>query len=201
MNQQQNEGPDQLHLLVTAGSLRTGSLNKLFARGIAKVALRLPNVASAEYMDPRDLHLPLYDGDIETAAFPEGAERLAESLRRTRLLLISTPEYNGAISPVTKNMIDWVSRLKPNPWPSTRVLLFGASPGALGAVRGLLQCQSAFQLAGAHVWPQMFGLSKAHERLAAAQTGPDGLLPDDAEKVLQLIRSFLVGWPGGWPVN
>lgn len=58
-----------------------------------------------------DFELPFYNGDIEEEiGLPENAKKFKEILNHMDGLVISCPEYNGGISAVMKNFIDWVSR-------------------------------------------------------------------------------------------
>jgi chromate reductase, NAD(P)H dehydrogenase (quinone) len=95
-------------LLAFAGSTRKGSLNQALLdlsvreardRGAEVTAIRL-----------KDFALPIYDGDLEVEAFPQAAHDLKALFRAHHGFLIATPEYNGSVSAVLKNAIDWVSR-------------------------------------------------------------------------------------------
>src|SRR5262249_37381156 len=61
-----------------------------------------------------------------------------------------SPEYNGGYAPALKNALDWASTAKPGA-PATGlagkvVALGGASPGALGAYRGLTPLRTSPEL-------------------------------------------------------
>jgi len=71
------------------------------------------------------------------------------------------PLYNGGIPGTLKNAIDWVSRGIPIPFDQKPLLLLGASPGRLAAVRGLWHTRVPFEAMGALVYPKMFGLPAA----------------------------------------
>lgn len=103
-------------------------------------------------------------------------------------IIIATPEYNGGIPGVLKNALDWASRAKPNPIDSKHILLLGASPGALGSVRGLWHTRVPFEALGAFVYPQMFGLAKAHEAF-----DEKGFLKDskNQEQLTKLVQNFI----------
>ncbi len=101
-----------MKLLIFAGSLRVDSCNKKFARE----ALRLVQEAGidAELVDLKDYHMPVYDGDLETASgIPEFTVKLGKKIASADALIISTPEYNGGIPGILKNVVDWLSREKP----------------------------------------------------------------------------------------
>jgi len=97
-----------VRLLALAGSTRTGSLNQaLLDLAVADARARGAEVTAVRL---KDFALPLYDGDLEVSAFPEGARELKALFRSHQGFLIATPEYNGGVSGVLKNAIDWVSR-------------------------------------------------------------------------------------------
>jgi chromate reductase, NAD(P)H dehydrogenase (quinone) len=95
-------------LLAMAGSTRAGSLNQALldlavadarAKGAEVTAIRL-----------KDFALPIYDGDLEAAAFPPAARELKKLFVGHHGFLMATPEHNGSTSAVLKNAIDWASR-------------------------------------------------------------------------------------------
>jgi chromate reductase, NAD(P)H dehydrogenase (quinone) len=57
--------------------------------------------------------LPLFDEDREAAGFPVDAERLRALFWEHDGFLIASPEYNGGVTGVLKNAIDWASRPVP----------------------------------------------------------------------------------------
>src|SRR3954469_13757089 len=94
-----------LHFLGISGSLRTGSYNTM----LLKTALSLvPEGVTTETADFSDF--PLYNYDVEIAAYPPAVSRMKEQIRRAGALVIATPEYNYSMPGVLKNAIDWVSR-------------------------------------------------------------------------------------------
>jgi len=96
-------------VLAFAGSTRGGSFNKRLVK-IAAVGVESAGV-SCTLIDLRDYPLPLYDADLEAeSGLPGNAVALKDLFLSHQGLLISSPEYNGSISPLLKNAIDWVSR-------------------------------------------------------------------------------------------
>jgi chromate reductase len=142
----------------------------------------------AEFVDLLDYPMPLYNADIEAAGMPEAVTRLAERIKAADALVISTPEYNGSISSVLKTTIDWVSRVKTSPWKDKPILLLGASPGALGAVRGLWHSRQPLEVLGAFVHPEMLGVPKAHEAFDEKGQFKDAA---QTERLRVLLGSFL----------
>jgi chromate reductase, NAD(P)H dehydrogenase (quinone) len=133
-----------MNILSFAGSLRKDSSNKKFAREAVRL-LEQNSQMRAEYLDLRDYPMPVYDGDIErNEGVPNIVTRLGGKIAQTHALIVATPEYNGSISSVLKNTIDWVSRLKPMPLAGKHLLLLSASPGAWGGIRGLWHSRVPF---------------------------------------------------------
>ena len=88
---------------------------------------------------------------------------LGKKIIDANALIISSPEYNGGISGVLKNAIDWILRMKPMPLADKHLLLLSASPGALGGVRGLWHTRVPLEALGVHVFPRVFWLPNAYE--------------------------------------
>ncbi len=124
------------HLLGISGSLRAGSFNTMLMEEAARA------FAPAEFTRA-DLHLPLYDGDLEEAeGIPASVQRLADQIAAADAVVIACPEYNKAPPGVLKNALDWVSRTKPNPWAGKPVAIVSATGGRAGGER----TQSALRL-------------------------------------------------------
>lgn len=113
-------------LLGLSGSLRTGSTNTALMLNAARL------FGPADFTQA-DLRLPLYDGDLEDATgAPASVLALHEQIAAADAVIISTPEYNKALSGVLKNALDWVSRVKPNPWAGKPVAVMSAAGGRAG---------------------------------------------------------------------
>lgn len=172
-----------MKILVFAGSLRQGSLNKKFAREAMRL-LSSREVAT-EFVDLQPLAIPVYDGDLEEASgVPAGVQALSEKILAADALLISTPEYNGSIPGILKNTVDWLSRLKPVSLSGKHLLLLAASPGALGGIRSLWHSRQPFEVLGTHVFPEMMALPLAHQAFDEA-----GALKD--AKVVERLGGLL----------
>ena len=61
-----------------------------------------------------------------------------------------------------KNVIDWVSRAKPQPFNERHGLLLSASPSMVGGNRGLWSLRVPLEHLGARIYPDMFSLAQAH---------------------------------------
>ncbi len=155
-----------MKILAFAASLRKDSFNRKLISQAAN-ALEAQGM-TVDHADFRDFEMPMYDGDFEDASgLPPGAREFVRRIQAADALVISAPEYNGGISGALKNAIDWASRQKPNPFDEKPVLLLGATLGGLSAVRGLWHTRVPLEAMGAYVYPEMFGLAKAHEAFAS----------------------------------
>ena len=116
-----------------SGSLRRESLNTALLRVASGL---LPDGASLELLNIRDV--PLYDGDLEAAAFPAAVNLLKQQIAAADGLLIATPEYNHSTPGVLKNVLDWLSRPSAghaDVFLRRPVAILGASPGPFGTAR------------------------------------------------------------------
>lgn len=93
--------------------------------------------------------LPFYNQDEELNP-PEIVKELRERIKSADAVLFATPEYNGSISGMLKNAIDWFSRVdlvlvnKPG-------MIVGASMGVLGTVKAQLQLRQILNSRGVGV--------------------------------------------------
>lgn len=118
-----------LTLLGIPGALRKGSTNRLL---LAQARLSFGTATQTE----ADLQLPLYDGDVETdQGIPKGAQILHAQIAAADAVVIACPEYNKAPPGVVKNALDWVSRIKGNPWKDKPVAIMSAAGGRGGGDR------------------------------------------------------------------
>ncbi|MFN7986305.1 MAG: NAD(P)H-dependent oxidoreductase [Thermoanaerobaculia bacterium] len=154
-------------ILALAGSLRSGSYNKL----ILSVAADGARAAGADVtrVDLRDYPVPPYDGDLEARdGIPAPALELKKLFRASDGLLIASPEYNAGISGTLKNVLDWVSRSAPGEKPlecyrGKVAGLCSASTGALGGIRGLAIVRLILGNIGVVVLPDQVAVPKAAE--------------------------------------
>lgn len=164
-------------ILVFAGSARAGSLNKKLAR-VAAAAVRAAE-AEATLIDLADYPMPLYDGDLEASeGLPASARKLKDLFIAHQGLLIVSPENNASVSALLKNTLDWISRQDGSesgliPYRGKVAALAGASPGALGGLRGLTHLRAILQTLNVLVLSEQVALGRAHEAF-----NEDGSLKD-----------------------
>jgi len=79
---------------------------------------------------------PIYNFDIQDATgFPAEVVAWADAISSADGLIIVSPEYNWSIPGGLKNAIDWVSRMKDQPFKDKPVALQSAAGGILGGSR------------------------------------------------------------------
>ena len=121
-----------LDVLVICGSLRKGSYNRALARllpSLAPPGLELREAPSFE-------RFPIYNGDVEASSgFSAEVTAWADAIRGADALIIVSPEYNWSIPGGLKNAIDWVSRMKEQPFKDKPVVLQSCAGGILGGSR------------------------------------------------------------------
>ena len=122
----------QLDVLVICGSLRKGSYNAALARTLPALAPGGMRLRDA----PSFASFALYNFDIQNeTGFPHEVNAWADAIRSADGLIIVSPEYNWSIPGGLKNAIDWMSRLKEQPFNGKPVAVQSAAPGLLGGSR------------------------------------------------------------------
>jgi chromate reductase len=121
-----------LNIVTICGSLRKASYN-------AALIKLLPSLAPASFRftaAPAFDTFPHYNSDIQNEkGFPAEVTAWADAIRAADGIIIASPEYNWTIPGTLKNAIDWVSRLKDQPFKGKPVALQSASIALLGGSR------------------------------------------------------------------
>jgi NAD(P)H-dependent FMN reductase len=154
-------------ILVLSGSLRTGSYNSRLAALAAK-ELTLAE-ADVSRISLADYPLPIYDADLEAnSGMPDMAIKLKQMFGAHQGVFIATPEYNASVTPLLKNAIDWVSRVREKNEPALAAYknrafaLAAASPGPYGGMRSLMAMRQVLELGcGAIVIPEQLSVASA----------------------------------------
>src|SRR5436189_6169159 len=85
---------------------------------------------------PSFADFPLYNADIQNSTgFPAPVNTLADAIRAADGVIFCTPEYNFTIPGGLKNAIDWVSRLKNQPFADKPAALQSCAGGIVGGSR------------------------------------------------------------------
>ncbi len=154
-------------ILAFSGSSRQASFNSKLVK-IAASAAKNEGV-EVTIVNLGDFPMPIYNADLETEqGLPEHASRFKQLLVEHDGLLISSPEYNSAFSPLLKNVIDWASRSESDDEPplvafrGKYAAIMSASPGALGGLRGLVFLRMLLSNIGITVIAEQQAISQAH---------------------------------------
>jgi chromate reductase len=159
--------PDSVRLLFFAGSARQGSYNRKLTRCAHQAAVA--KGFAADLIELADYPMPIYNGDAETAEGPpENARKLMELMRTYQGIFIASPEYNASVTPLLKNTLDWVSRVRDpadkgfDVYRSRVFALGAASPGQFGGMRSLLAIRQVLAVGlGALVLPDQIAITNA----------------------------------------
>jgi chromate reductase len=144
-------------VLAVAGSTRDDSLNKKLVVEAANLARQAG--ARVTVVDLKDYSLPFYDGDLEAkSGMPQKAQELRQLMIQSDAIFIASPEYNGSLSAVLKNAIDWASRNeKGGPsreaFQGKKFAIMSVSPGQGGGVRGLAHLRTIIESVGGTLLP------------------------------------------------
>jgi chromate reductase len=176
---------DQVNAIIICGSLRKGSFNASVARALPGLAP--PGLALTPA--PSFAGFPLYNADTEASGFPADVMALAEAIRAADGVVIVSPEYNWSIPGVLKNAVDWMSRVKEQPFFGKPVVLQSAARGLLGGARMQYHLRQSLTSVDAQIFirPEVFvnfAAQKIDEKSGALKDQP----------TIDMIKSQLEGF-------
>jgi NAD(P)H-dependent FMN reductase len=181
-------------ILVTAGSIRTGSFNaRLAALAIKELSLLDADVTRISLAD---YPMPIYDADLEAKSGPpENAVKLKRHFMGSHGIFIASPEYNASVTPLLKNALDWVSRVREGneaplaAYKNRAFAIGGASPGPFGGMRSHMALRQVLEIGcGALVIPDYITVREA----ATAFDDMDALKDERSAKQLKTVLERLV---------
>lgn len=187
-------------ILVFAGSIRTGSYNaRLAALAAKQFALAGADVSHISLID---YPMPLYDADLEQKSGPpQNAVKLKQIMWLHQGIFLASPEYNASVTPLLKNTIDWISRVRgvreaPLAVFKTRVFALGAaSDGPYGGMRSLMALRQVLELGcGALVIPEQVSVRGASQAFDEQDNLKDertaGLLQATVHRLIEVARQL-----------
>ncbi|MEM6513880.1 MAG: NAD(P)H-dependent oxidoreductase [Pseudomonadota bacterium] len=154
-------------ILAFSGSARKDSFNQQLVTAAARHAEAAG--ADVTLISLRDYPMPLYHQDEEAEhGQPDSVAALKTLFTEHDGLLIASPEYNGSITALLKNTLDWLSRRHDDEpsmvaYTGKVAAIMGASPGGLGGLRGLVHVRAILSNLGVMVIPKQFALRAAYE--------------------------------------
>ena len=181
----QGEGRPRKVLLIS-GSLRARSTNAAALRTIQADAPS--HVVCSFYEGMGDL--PYFNPDLEDQ-LPESVEKLRSGIHSSDAILLSTPEYAGALPGSLKNLLDWTigdaetGSIYEKPIGWLNVSPRGAR-GALAELRTVLEYTHA----------RIVDDAVADVPITLDMVGPDGVIRDPATRdQLAVVLRSVVGQP------
>ena len=154
-------------ILVLPGSTRGGSHNvklaALAVKELATIDIDVTRISLADYP------LPMFEGEFDEET-PANAIKLKEMIMAHHGVFIASPEYSASVTPLLKNAIDWVSRVRARGEPTYAAFrgrifaIASASPGRNGGLRSLMALRQILELGcGALVIPEQVAVANADE--------------------------------------
>lgn len=158
-------------IAVVVGSTREGSYNRALGE-LAAASLEAQG-ARVTRVDLAAFDLPLYSAAIEASAFPPDAQKLKTLFAAQDGLLFVSPEYNGSLSPLLKNAIDWASRptgdeglVALTAYRGKAAAIMSASISPFGGLRGLMHLRQILSTIQMLVIPEQVVVPNAHAAFA-----------------------------------
>lgn len=149
-----------MNLILFAASLRRDSFNQKLIDISADSARR--QQVHVNQLNFPDFCKQFYNADVENSqGIPSEIQLFSQYLQQSSGMLIAVPEYNGGIPGALKNLIDWVSRIRPSPLKGYPVSLISASPSPKGGTRGLEHTRQTLEACACHLNPDYFSLASA----------------------------------------
>jgi chromate reductase, NAD(P)H dehydrogenase (quinone) len=188
-------------ILVMPGSTRTGSHNvklaALAAKELTLIDAEVTRISLADYP------LPLYDADLDARhGQPANALALKQMIMAHHGVFITSPEYSASVTPILKNAIDWVSRVRERGDPTYAAFkgrvfaIASASPGRAGGLRSLMALRQILELGcGAFVIPEQVAIPNADQAFDnmddIVDTGTANLFRAELQRLVDMTRLMM----------
>ena len=188
-------------ILVMPGSTRTGSHNVRLAALAAKELTLID--ADVTRISLADYPLPIYEADLDARIGPAGQCALAQAddhgaPRRVH----HQPGILASVTPLLKNAIDWVSRVRERGDPTYAAFkgrvfaIASASPGRAGGLRSLMALRQILELGcGALVIPEQVAIPNADQAFDdmdnIIDTGTANLFRAELQRLVDMARLMM----------
>jgi chromate reductase len=187
---------DTLNILSICGSLRKGSFNAALQRTLPALA---PAGLSIKPASASFGSLPVYNFDDHQAnGIPAAVTEFVDAIRAADGLTITSPEYNWSIPGGLKNLIDWISRVKDQPFEGKPVALQSCAGGLLGGARMQYHLRQSLASIGAQVFvkPEVFVTFAAKKFDEKTLELTDQTTKDMVKLHLEAYEKFVRRWTG-----
>lgn len=185
-------------ILVLPGSTRPGSHNVRLAALAAKELTQLD--ADVTRISLADYELPIYEAELEARGGPpHNAVKLKQMFMAHQGVFIASPEYSASVTPLLKNALDWISRVRERGDPTyaafkNRVFaIASAAPGRSGGLRSLMALRQILELGcGALVIPEQVAIPQADSAFndmdEINDTHTANLLHAELARLVEMVR-------------
>ena len=184
-------------MLCLSGSTRSNSFNTALAASVKK-SLALANLPVTQ-ISLADYPMPIYNADDEAeSGQPDAAHKLHDLFCAHHGIFIASPEYNGSMTPLLKNTIDWISRIRrdgQSPFKRRVFAIGSATQGALGGIRGLIGLRQVLEVAlGAHVLAEQVAVPRCSELIAENGDITDervaGIMKNTMDRMIEMATYY-----------
>lgn len=175
-------------ILGLSGSLRAASSNT----GLLLLAQRLAPDGVDLRIDQSMAQLPFYNADLDTPeTWPAEVRAWRDLVATADGLWISTPEYNGSMTAVLKNAIDWVSRPLGQHLLTGKVISLSASAGGSGGAKVLAYLEGVLTLFGNTVINEpSLSFALGAQRIAADGTTDAEVTQQVAQRLAAVVAAI-----------
>lgn len=180
-------------VLAFSGSSRAGSYNQELVEEASRIARK--NGAEVTVINLKDYEMPIYQEDLEASqGMPENARRFRKLMLEHDRIMIATPEYNGSLTALLKNALDWASRSENaqfslEAFKGKKFAVMSASPGQGGGKRSLDHLAQILTSLGGEVVKTKVVVPQAHQALINGQGLKNDSLEDQLkQEVAELLR-------------
>ena len=164
-------------------SLRHGSINQTLEGALMIKAAALG--AEPTKIDLADYEMPLFHGDLKA---PDTVKALIDRLKGFEAVVMVTPEYNGSLPPLLKNVIDWTSTIETGHLTGPVYGIAACTPGPMSGIMCLRQLHYILNRLGATVVPTQVGCGSA----SAAFDGEGRLATEPASGLADKMLGQLI---------
>lgn len=143
------------NVLAFAGSTREGGFNKKLLLEAAQIAKQMG--AHVTLIDLKDYPMPFFNEDLEKQeGMPAEVKEIRKLMIQSQVILIASPEYNGSITGILKNTLDWTTRTEKGEssreaYQGKIFAIMSASPGNGGGARSLAHLRTIIEAIGGKV--------------------------------------------------
>lgn len=186
----------ELKILAFSGSTRDDSVNQKLVVEAANLARQMN--ASVTVINLKDYPIPFYDGDLEAKeGMPAKAKRLRQLMMQSDAIFIASPEYNGSLSAVLKNAIDWASRNEEGnfsleAFKGKRFVIMSASPGPGGGARGLVHLRTILENVGGKVISEQVVIPDAYQAFDQQGHLKNQKIKSELKQLVESLNSSLM---------